>query len=65
MQPDVKATISDLLHMNKDALAALVRLGADAGDPRKFITDETDRWTVAKLLNQNAVEPRTAAGSLD
>jgi hypothetical protein len=58
-------TAAELLIMNKDALAALVRMGADAGDPVKFISDPTDRFTVYQMLRQNAVEPRTAAGSLD
>lgn len=56
---------AELLQMNRDALAALVTLGARAGDPVQFITDATDRFTVYRMLDQNAVEPRTGAGSLD
>jgi hypothetical protein len=56
---------AELLQMNRDALAALVTIGANAGDPMKFVTDATDRFTVHQMLNQFAVEPRTAAGSLD
>jgi hypothetical protein len=41
---------AELLQMNKDALAALVTLGARAGDPMHFITDATDRFVVARLL---------------
>jgi hypothetical protein len=41
---------AELLQMNKDALAALVTLGARAGDPMQFITDATDRFVVARLL---------------
>ncbi len=58
-------TAAELLIMNRDALAALVTLGAKAGDPCKFISDKTDRFTVYKMLHQNAVEPRTGVGSLD
>jgi hypothetical protein len=58
-------TAAELLQMNRDALAALVTLGAKAGDPCKFISDPTDRFTVNRMLHQNAVEPRTATGSLD
>lgn len=43
---------AELLHMNRDALAALVMLGAKAGDPLQFITDVTDRFVVATLLIQ-------------
>jgi len=41
---------AELLQMNKDALAALVTLGARTGDPMQFITDATDRFIVARLL---------------
>lgn len=41
---------AELLIMNRDALAALVVLGAKAGDPMQFVTDATDRFVVARLL---------------
>jgi hypothetical protein len=41
---------NELLQMNKDALAALVTLGARAGDPMQFVTNATDRFMVARLL---------------
>jgi hypothetical protein len=41
---------AELLQMNKDALAALVMLGARAGDPMQFVTEATDRFVVARLL---------------
>jgi len=41
---------AELLQMNKDALAALVVLGAKAGDTMQFITNPTDRFVVARLL---------------
>lgn len=41
---------AELLQMNRDALAALVTLGAKAGDPMQFITNPTDRFIVARLL---------------
>lgn len=41
---------AELLQMNRDALAALVVLGARAGDPMQFITNATDRFVVARLL---------------
>lgn len=41
---------AELLQMNKDALAALVTLGARAGDPMQFVTNATDRFIVARLL---------------
>lgn len=43
---------AELLQMNRDALAALVRLGADAGDPLQFITNATDRFMVARMIVQ-------------
>lgn len=43
---------AELLQMNRDALAALVTLGAKAGDPLQFIADATDRFVVASLLMQ-------------
>lgn len=58
-------TAAELLTMNRDALAALVTMGAKEGDAAKYISDPTDRFTVFQMLRQNAVEPRTAAGSLD
>jgi hypothetical protein len=36
--------------MNRDALAALVTMGAKAGDAMQFVTDPTDRFVVARLL---------------
>jgi hypothetical protein len=42
----------ELLQMNKDALAALVTLGAKAGNPMQFITNATDRFVVAQMLIQ-------------
>jgi hypothetical protein len=41
---------AELLQMNKDALAALVMIGAKAGDPMQFVTDATDRFIVGRLL---------------
>lgn len=41
---------AELLQMNRDTLAALVTLGAKAGDPMQFVTDATDRFIVARLL---------------
>jgi hypothetical protein len=46
----VQKIAAELLQMNKDALAALVTLGAKAGDPLQFVTDATDRFVVARLL---------------
>jgi|GEM_PF-6949716 len=43
-------TAAELLIMNRDALAALVVLGAKAGDAMQFITNPTDRFVVARLL---------------
>lgn len=43
---------AELLQMNRDALAALVTLGAKAGDPLQFVTDATDRFTVAQMIVQ-------------
>lgn len=43
---------AELLVMNRDALAALVVLGAKDGDPLQFITDATDRFIVASLIVQ-------------
>jgi hypothetical protein len=63
----VQAAIADLLHMNKDSLAALVRLGADAGNPVQFVSN-ADRPLVWSLIDRRpgfTQEPRTAAGSLD
>jgi hypothetical protein len=58
-------TAAELLIMNRNALAALVTIGAREGDATKYVTDPTDRFTIHRMLHQNAVEPRTAAGSLD
>lgn len=43
---------SELLQMNRDALAALVMLGARAGDAMQFITSPTDRFVIAQMLVQ-------------
>lgn len=43
---------AELLQMNRDALAALVTLGAKAGDPLQFVTNPTDRFVVANLIAQ-------------
>ncbi len=42
---------SELILMNKDSLAALVVIGAKAGDPLQFITDATDRFIVANMMD--------------
>lgn len=44
--------IRELLEMNMNSLAALVRLGNDAGDPLKFISDATDRFIVSTMIKQ-------------
>ena len=44
--------IRELLEMNLSSLAALVRLGNDAGDPLKFISDATDRFIVSTMIKQ-------------
>jgi len=41
---------AELLQMNKDAVAALVMLGAKAGNVLQFVTNPTDRFIVARLL---------------
>lgn len=41
---------AELLQMNRDALAALVMLGAKSGNVMQFISSETDRFVVARLL---------------
>ena len=46
----IQKVAAELLVMNKDALAALVTLGAKAGDPMQFVSDATDRFVVARLL---------------
>jgi hypothetical protein len=46
----VQKIAAELLQMNRDTLAALVMLGAQAGDAMQFITDPTDRFVVARLL---------------
>lgn len=43
---------AELLQMNRDALAALVTLGAKSGDPLQFITNATDRFVVASMIVQ-------------
>ena len=48
----VLSVASDLLVMNRDALAALVTLGARAGNPLAFVSDATDRFVVAQMLKQ-------------
>jgi hypothetical protein len=63
MTSAIQIVIAELLTMNKDALAALVRLGGDA--PLKFVTDPTYLFTVRQMLRQAEGEPRTGAGSLD
>ena len=50
----VLSVTSDLLIMNRDALAALVTLGARSGDPLMFINNATDRFTVTQMLKQVA-----------
>jgi hypothetical protein len=44
--------IHDLLIMNLDVLAAKVRIGANSGDCFKFLSDETERFTVRKMIEQ-------------
>lgn len=44
--------LRELLEMNQDALAALVKLGADAGDPLKFLTTATDKFIVSTMIKQ-------------
>ncbi len=53
---------AELLHMNRDALAALVTLGANHGsqDPLYFVTNLTDRFVVEHMLRQ-AYRAQTAA----
>lgn len=41
---------AELLQMNKDALAALVMLGAKSGNVLRFVTDETDRFIVRRMI---------------
>lgn len=41
---------AELLQMNRDALAALVILGAKSGNVLQFITNETDRFVVRHLI---------------
>lgn len=48
----INRVTAELLQMNQDALAALVRLGADAGDPLKFLATATDRFIVSTMLKQ-------------
>jgi hypothetical protein len=43
---------AELLQMNRDALAALVTIGAKAGDPLQFITNATDRFVVTSMIVQ-------------
>lgn len=38
--------------MNKVSLAGLIVMGAKAGDPMQFITNATDRFIAAKMLEQ-------------
>ena len=52
MTAKIQAITTDLLLMNKDALAALVTLGARSGDPLMFVSDATDRFTVTQMLKQ-------------
>ena len=44
--------IHDLLIMNRDVLAAKVRLGANVGNCFKFLSDDTERFTVRKMIEQ-------------
>ena len=41
---------AELLQMNRDALAALVMLGARAGNVLQFVTDPTDRFIVSRMI---------------
>lgn len=41
---------AELLQMNKNTLAALVVLGAKSGNVLQFITNETDRFVVRRLI---------------
>jgi len=41
---------AELLQMNRNALAALVMLGAKAGNVLQFVTSETDRFIVRRLI---------------
>lgn len=41
---------TELLLMNRDALAALVTMGGN--DPLRFVTDATDRFIVTALIEQ-------------
>lgn len=43
---------AELLQMNRDALAALVTLGAKVGDALQVVTNPTDRLVVAQMLVQ-------------
>ncbi len=52
MTKAVQEVTSDLLIMNRDALAALVTIGARNGDPLMFVSDATDRFTVTQMLKQ-------------
>lgn len=54
MTTTAQKVAAELLQMNRDALAALVTIGANAGDPLQFITDATDRFVVAALIVQVA-----------
>lgn len=53
MMAKLPIILENLLFMNKDALAALVQLGATIhSDPLRFVTNETDCFTVRKLIEQ-------------
>lgn len=52
MTPTIQNVITDLLTMNRDALAALVTLGAVNCDPLMFVTNATDRFVVAQMILQ-------------
>jgi hypothetical protein len=41
---------AELLQMNRDALAALVVIGAKSGNVLQFITNDTDRFVVRRLI---------------
>lgn len=52
MTKAVQEVTSGLLIMNRDALAALVAIGARNGDPLMFVSNPTDRFTVAQMIKQ-------------
>lgn len=54
MSKAVQTITSQLLVMNRDALAALVTIGARNGDPMLFVSNATDRFIVTQMLKQVA-----------